>query len=78
LVKVQLDPVIPEVFNMSHTPYLLRVGIPFKDLHQLLYNFSIFLGTLLTALAHLMLEGRIIIIKIKLKVSLFDTLLFTK
>jgi hypothetical protein len=57
---------------------LLRVGISFKDPHQLLYNFSVFLGTLLTALAHPMLEGQIVIIKIKLDVSLFDTLLFTK
>jgi hypothetical protein len=57
---------------------MLRVGIPFKDPHQLLYNFSVFLGALLTALAHPMLEGWVIIIKIKLKVSLFDTLLFTK
>jgi hypothetical protein len=57
---------------------LLRVGIPFKDPHQLLYNFSVFLGTLLTALAHPMIEGRVIIVKIKLEVPLFDTLLFTK
>jgi hypothetical protein len=57
---------------------LLRVGIPIKDTDQLLYNFFIFLGALLTALAHLMLEGWIIVVKIKLEVSLFDTLLFTK
>jgi hypothetical protein len=30
------------------------------------------------ALAHSMLEGWVVIIKIKLEVSLFDTLLFTK
>jgi hypothetical protein len=49
-----------------------------KDTNQLLYNFSIFLGALLMALAHPMLEGQIIVIKIKLEVSLFDTILFTK
>ena len=49
-----------------------------KDPDQLLYNFSIFLGALLTTLAHAMLEGWVVIIKIKFKVSFFDTLLFTK
>ena len=63
---------------MSHTPLLLRVGIPFKDPHQLFYKFSVFLGTLLMALAHPMLEGWVVIVKIKLEVALFDTLLFTK
>jgi hypothetical protein len=56
----------------------LRLEIPFKDPHQLLYNFPVFLGALLTALAHPMLKGQVVIIKIKLEVSLFDTLLFTK
>jgi hypothetical protein len=66
--------------GFQHVPYSLvvEIEIPIKDPNQLLYNFSDFLGALLTALAHLMLEGRIIVVKIKLEVSLFDTILLTK
>jgi hypothetical protein len=63
--------IVLNVFDLAHCPKMFRIRITSKDANQHINNLLVLSCTICTTLLVPMLKSRIIIIKVKLKVSSF-------